>query len=220
MSPGVRPVALACLLALAACSSVPFLGGSKKKDEALDKTGRVTMVLTEEKIEASPELATQPIELPVHGKLTRTEYELLTGGYTVVPEAMVPELAVGPAGATAPAPTAGMPDVAGFVTDFLAGVDFGAMGTATGEQLAGQMSDDEHAVFEAMLAEQGRSLADYVAAIESLASANRTLTAFHVRRRADIEAAVERNVDEALDAMPVIIEDGLNAAMKKLHTKT
>jgi hypothetical protein len=35
---------------------------------------------------------------------------------------------------------------------------------ATGEQLAGQMSDDEHAVFEAMLAEQGRSLADYVAA--------------------------------------------------------
>ena len=40
------------------------------------------------------------------------------------------------------------------------------------------------------------------------------------RASADIEAAVERNIDEALDAMPVIIEDGLNAAMKKLHTKT
>jgi hypothetical protein len=35
----------------------------------------------------------------------------------------------------------------------------------------------------------------------------------------DVEAAVERNVDDALAVTPIIIEDGLNAAMKKLHTK-
>ena len=40
------------------------------------------------------------------------------------------------------------------------------------------------------------------------------------RASADIEAAVERNVDEALDVTPMIIDDGLNAAMKKLHTKS
>lgn len=40
------------------------------------------------------------------------------------------------------------------------------------------------------------------------------------RASADIEAAVERNVDEALAVTPIIIEDGLNAAMKQLHTKT
>jgi PTH1 family peptidyl-tRNA hydrolase len=39
------------------------------------------------------------------------------------------------------------------------------------------------------------------------------------RASADIEEAVERNVVEALDVTPMIIEDGLNAAMKKLHTK-
>lgn len=39
------------------------------------------------------------------------------------------------------------------------------------------------------------------------------------RASADIEAAVERNVDEALAVTPTIIEDGLNAAMKQLHTK-
>ena len=36
---------------------------------------------------------------------------------------------------------------------------------------------------------------------------------------ADVEAAVERNVDDAVAVMQVLIEDGLNAAMKKLHTK-
>ena len=40
------------------------------------------------------------------------------------------------------------------------------------------------------------------------------------RASADIEAAVEGNVDEALAVTPMIIEDGLNAAMKRLHTKT
>ena len=27
------------------------------------------------------------------------------------------------------------------------------------------------------------------------------------------------NIDEAVDVMPVLVEDGLNAAMKSLHTK-
>jgi PTH1 family peptidyl-tRNA hydrolase len=36
---------------------------------------------------------------------------------------------------------------------------------------------------------------------------------------ADVEAAVEANIDEAVAVMPVLIDDGLNAAMKKLHTK-
>ncbi len=40
------------------------------------------------------------------------------------------------------------------------------------------------------------------------------------RASAAVEALVEKNVDEALDVTPMIIEDGINAAMKKLHTKT
>jgi PTH1 family peptidyl-tRNA hydrolase len=39
------------------------------------------------------------------------------------------------------------------------------------------------------------------------------------RASTSIAAAVEKNVDEALDVMPLLIDDGLNAAMKKLHTK-
>ena len=35
----------------------------------------------------------------------------------------------------------------------------------------------------------------------------------------DVEAEMLRNVDEAADVMPMLAEDGLNAAMKKLHTK-
>ncbi len=35
----------------------------------------------------------------------------------------------------------------------------------------------------------------------------------------DVEAAILRNVDEAADVMPLLVESGLNAAMKKLHTK-
>jgi peptidyl-tRNA hydrolase, PTH1 family len=34
-----------------------------------------------------------------------------------------------------------------------------------------------------------------------------------------IASAVEQNVDEALDVTPLLIEDGLNAAMKALHTQ-
>lgn len=56
--------AASAMIALAACSSVPFIGGGKKKDDSIDKAGRVTMVLTDEKIAASAELATQAIELP------------------------------------------------------------------------------------------------------------------------------------------------------------
>jgi PTH1 family peptidyl-tRNA hydrolase len=36
---------------------------------------------------------------------------------------------------------------------------------------------------------------------------------------ADIEAAVERNIDDALAVLPELIEGDINAAMKKLHTK-
>ena len=39
------------------------------------------------------------------------------------------------------------------------------------------------------------------------------------RASSEVEAAVERNIDDALAVTPTIIEDGLNAAMKKLHTK-
>ncbi len=39
------------------------------------------------------------------------------------------------------------------------------------------------------------------------------------RGPADVEAAVERSLDDAVAVMPVLLDDGLNAAMKKLHTK-
>ena len=32
-------------------------------------------------------------------------------------------------------------------------------------------------------------------------------------------AAIQANVDEAADVIPLLVQDGLNAAMKKLHTK-
>ena len=34
-----------------------------------------------------------------------------------------------------------------------------------------------------------------------------------------VEAAVEKNIDAAIDVIPLLMDDGLNAAMKKLHTK-
>ena len=34
----------------------------------------------------------------------------------------------------------------------------------------------------------------------------------------DVEAAILQNVDAAADVMPLLVDDGLNAAMKKLHT--
>ena len=44
----------------------------------------------------------------------------------------------------------------------------------------------------------------------------------YVLKRAskDIEEAIEKNVDEAADVMELLATDGLNAAMKKLHTKS
>ncbi len=36
---------------------------------------------------------------------------------------------------------------------------------------------------------------------------------------ADVEAAVNKTLDDAVAVMPVLVDDGLNAAMKKLHTK-
>ena len=39
------------------------------------------------------------------------------------------------------------------------------------------------------------------------------------RGSSDVEAAVEANIDEALDVLPLLLDDGLNAAMKALHTQ-
>ena len=43
----------------------------------------------------------------------------------------------------------------------------------------------------------------------------------HVLKRgsSDVEAAVLKNIDSAIAVLPLLIDDGLNAAMKKLHTK-
>lgn len=39
------------------------------------------------------------------------------------------------------------------------------------------------------------------------------------RATADVEAAVERNIDDAVAVMPELVDGDINAAMKKLHTK-
>jgi peptidyl-tRNA hydrolase, PTH1 family len=39
------------------------------------------------------------------------------------------------------------------------------------------------------------------------------------RGPADVERAIEENIDEAMAVMPILIDDGLNAAMKALHTR-
>ena len=39
------------------------------------------------------------------------------------------------------------------------------------------------------------------------------------RGSADVERAVEDNIDEVISVLPLLLEDGLNAAMKELHTK-
>jgi PTH1 family peptidyl-tRNA hydrolase len=36
----------------------------------------------------------------------------------------------------------------------------------------------------------------------------------------DVDAAVRRNIDEAIEIMPLLAESGLNAAMKALHTRS
>jgi PTH1 family peptidyl-tRNA hydrolase len=39
------------------------------------------------------------------------------------------------------------------------------------------------------------------------------------RASGDVESALLKNVDESADIVPLLVEQGLNAAMKKLHTK-
>jgi len=39
------------------------------------------------------------------------------------------------------------------------------------------------------------------------------------RASAEVEQAMLRNVDDAADVMPVLVEDGIEAAMTRLHTK-
>ncbi len=39
------------------------------------------------------------------------------------------------------------------------------------------------------------------------------------RGAADVEAAIEQNIVDAIDVMPMLIDDGLSAAQKALHTK-
>jgi len=39
------------------------------------------------------------------------------------------------------------------------------------------------------------------------------------RASGDVEAAILKNIDEASDVMPLLVKDGMNAAMKKLHTQ-
>ena len=39
------------------------------------------------------------------------------------------------------------------------------------------------------------------------------------RGSSDVEAAVERNIDDAVDIMPLLVSGDINAAMKQLHTK-
>ena len=43
----------------------------------------------------------------------------------------------------------------------------------------------------------------------------------HVLKRgsADVERAIEDNIDEAIDVLPLLMDDGLSAAQKALHTK-
>ncbi len=39
------------------------------------------------------------------------------------------------------------------------------------------------------------------------------------RGSAEVEHAIERNIDDAIDGLPLLMGDGLNAAQKALHTK-
>jgi PTH1 family peptidyl-tRNA hydrolase len=39
------------------------------------------------------------------------------------------------------------------------------------------------------------------------------------RGSSDVESAIERNIDDAIDVMPELIDGDVGAAMKKLHTK-
>ena len=39
------------------------------------------------------------------------------------------------------------------------------------------------------------------------------------RASSEMETAIERNIDDSVAVMPLLVDDGLNAAMKKLHTR-
>ena len=39
------------------------------------------------------------------------------------------------------------------------------------------------------------------------------------RGSSEVERALEQSIDEAIDAMPILLDDGLNAAQKQLHTR-
>jgi PTH1 family peptidyl-tRNA hydrolase len=39
------------------------------------------------------------------------------------------------------------------------------------------------------------------------------------RGSSDVEAAIEKNIDAAIGVLPLLVDDGINAAMKELHTK-
>jgi PTH1 family peptidyl-tRNA hydrolase len=46
------------------------------------------------------------------------------------------------------------------------------------------------------------------------------VTSYVLKKAAsDVEAAMTRNINEAADVIPVLVDDGLEAAMKKLHTQ-
>ncbi|MCH9694289.1 MAG: aminoacyl-tRNA hydrolase [Gammaproteobacteria bacterium] len=46
------------------------------------------------------------------------------------------------------------------------------------------------------------------------------VTGYVLKRGAsDVERAIEDNIDEAIEVLPTLIDDGLNAAQKALHTK-
>ena len=40
-----------------------------------------------------------------------------------------------------------------------------------------------------------------------------------MKASSDVDAAINRNIDDAVEVMPLLIDEGLNAAMKKLHTQ-
>ncbi|MFN7180370.1 PQQ-binding-like beta-propeller repeat protein [Hyphomonas sp.] len=63
---GAAVAALASVLAVASCSSLPSFGGNNKKEElrAEERAGRVTMVLDDSRIEPSTTLTGVAIELP------------------------------------------------------------------------------------------------------------------------------------------------------------
>ena len=79
---------------------------------------------------------------------------------------------------------------------------------ATGEQLAGQMSDDEYAVFEAMLVEQDRSFADYAAASLYLPITDTQVVVVQAHRVDGIDAS--RSIDGWIEIL------GLNAEQPRV----